>query len=245
MIPNSTPEQVEAAVAGRTVEGVERRGKYLLLGLSGDCWLVIHRKMSGNLTLSGPDELPARHAHLVLWFDDETQLRFVDPRKFGRIYLFAGHAALDAFLLGRLGPEPLDDLTAAGLRDLLARRRARLKSLLLDQRFLAGIGNLYADEILWEARLHPVRSAASLTARERSRLLDATQRVLLGAILRRGTSVSDYVDANGERGQNQDFLQVYGREGLPCPRCGRPIIRQVIAQRGTWFCPGCQRVRRP
>jgi len=245
MIPNSTPEQVEAAVAGRTVEGVERRGKYLLLGLSGDCWLVIHRKMSGNVTLSGPDAAAARHTHLVLWFDDETQLRFVDPRKFGRIYLFAGHAALDAFLRERLGPEPLDDLTPPGLRDMLARRRARLKSLLLDQRFLAGIGNLYADEILWEARLHPARSAQSLTARERSRLLDATQRVLLGAILRRGTSVSDYVDANGERGQNQDFLQVYGREGLPCPRCGRPIIRQVIAQRGTWFCPGCQRVRRP
>jgi formamidopyrimidine-DNA glycosylase len=125
----------------------------------------------------------------------------------------------------------------------LAERRGRLKSLLLDQRFLAGIGNLYADEILWTARLHPERAAASLTPREIGRLHAAIRSVLAAAIERRGTSLSDYVDAEGAPGDNQNHLQVYGRAGQPCtrPGCGRAIVRQVIAQRGTWLCPRCQR----
>ena len=241
MLPNAPPELLETSLPGRSVESVDRRGKYLLLGFSGDRWLVIHRKMSGNLIMVGSDAEPARHTHLVLRFEDGTQLHFVDPRKFGRIYLFEARPALDQFLDDRLGPEPLADLTAAQLDGMLRGRRGRLKSLLLDQRFLAGIGNLYADEILWDARLHPERSAASLTPRERVRLLDATQRVLTEAIRRRGTSFSDYVDAAGEQGDNQDFLRVYGRAGLPCPRCDRSIERHVIAQRGTWLCPACQK----
>jgi formamidopyrimidine-DNA glycosylase len=244
MLPNATPALVEAAVVGRTVELVDRRGKYLLIGLSGDVWLGIHRKMSGNLVVRPAGVAPVLHTHLVLGLDDGTALDFVDPRKFGRIYLFLGHQDLDDFLATRLGPEPLGELSAEALGRLLQGRRGRLKSLLLDQRFLAGIGNLYADEILWAARLHPERSAASLTSRERGRLLEAIRRVLDEAIRRRGTSLSDYVDAAGEPGDNQDFLQVYGRAGLPCPRCTRPIERRVIAQRGTWLCPRCQRLPR-
>jgi formamidopyrimidine-DNA glycosylase len=241
MLPNATPEAVDAAVRGRAVELVDRRGKYLLIGLAGDIWLVVHRKMSGNLVLRETDAPPVRHTHLVLRFEDRGELHFVDPRKFGRIYLFLERAQLDAFLVDRLGPEPLADLTARRFGELLANRRGRLKSLLLDQRFLAGIGNLYADEILWEARLHPERSAATLTSRERANLLAAIQQVLEAAIERRGTTFSSYLDAAGEPGDNQDFLQVYGRAGQPCPRCGHPIERRVIAQRGTWFCPRCQR----
>lgn len=244
MLPNAAPELVEAAVVGRTVAAIGRRGKYLLLGLDGDWWLVIHRKMSGNLVLEPSAAPVARHTHFTLTFDDATRLSFVDPRKFGRIYLFDGEPALAAFLSERLGVEPLSDLTLAGLRDLLSGRRGRLKSVLLDQRVLAGIGNLYADEILWEARLHPERAASSLTRAELGRLFAATQNVLTNAIERRGTSLSDYVDDAGEPGTNQDFLNVYGRAGLPCLRCARTIERLVIAQRGTWLCQRCQRPKR-
>ena len=243
MAPNASVELLAQTAIGRTIESIARRGKYVIVGLSGDAYLVLHRKMSGNLVLRTTDLPIAAHTHLTVTFDDGWRLDFVDPRKFGRIYLFLGRDALDTFLDERLGPEPLE-IERVDLDALLERRRGRLKALLLDQSFLAGIGNLYADEILWEARLHPERSVESLSARERGRLHDAIQYVLSTAIERRGTSLSDYVDADGEQGTNQDFLQVYGRAGLPCPRetCGRPIVRVVVAQRGTWFCPTCQPV---
>ena len=241
MAPNASPEMLAEALVGRTVAAVDRRGKYVIIELFDDAFLVLHRKMSGNLVLRAADAQLASHTHLTIAFDDGRRLDFVDPRKFGRMYLFVGRDALDTFLAERLGPEPLE-IAPSTLDALLGRRRGRLKSLLLDQTFLAGIGNLYADEILWEARLHPERSGESLTPRERGRLHEAILRVLSSAIERRGTSLSDYVDAEGERGTNQDFLQVYGRAGLPCIResCGRPIVRLVVAQRGTWLCPSCQ-----
>jgi len=174
-----------------------------------------------------------------------VRLDFVDPRKFGRIYLFLDREAREAFLAERLGPEPLE-IALADLRALLRQRRGRLKSLLLDQRFLAGIGNLYADEILWESRLHPERVADSLTPHQIARLHAAIQSILAAAIERRGTSLSDYVDAEGAQGENQNHLKVYGRAGEPCarPGCGRPIVRQLIAQRGTWLCLRCQQLPR-
>jgi formamidopyrimidine-DNA glycosylase len=240
MLPNASPAELAALLPGQTVSAVERRGKYLILRFDTDGALVIHRKMSGNLILRSADGPPARHTHLVLRFDRNLELHFVDPRKFGRIYYFADPLALDEFLAARLGPEPLDDLTEVRLGKLLAGRRRRLKSLLLDQSFLAGLGNLYADEVLWLARLHPERAAASLRPTEVWRLALAIREVLESAITRRGTSFSDYVDASGDPGENQDYLFVYGRAGQPCRRCGRPIERRLIAQRGTWFCPRCQ-----
>ena len=241
MAPNATLDTLAQTAVGRTIESIARRGKYVIVGLSGEAFLVLHRKMSGNLVLRTTDLPVAAHTHLTVAFDDGWRLDFVDPRKFGRIYLFLGRDALDAFLDERLGPEPLE-IERSDLERLLERRRGRLKSLLLDQTFLAGIGNLYADEILWEARLHPQRSVESLSARERGRLHEAIQHVLSTAIERRGTSLSDYVDAEGEPGTNQNYLQVYGRAGLPCPRdeCGNTIVRTVVAQRGTWVCPTCQ-----
>lgn len=246
MAPNSTPDALAEALVGRPVVSVARRGKYVIVELSGDVFLVLHRKMSGNLVLRAATDPIAPHTHLTVGFDDGRRLDFVDPRKFGRMYLFLARDALDAFLAERLGPEPLE-IEPSDLDGLLGRRRGRLKSLLLDQTFLAGIGNLYADEILWQARLHPERPAESLTPRERGRLHAAIQSVLSAAIERRGTSFSDYVDAEGERGTNQDFLRVYGRAGLPCTRetCGRPIVRLVVSQRGTWLCPSCQPVAIP
>jgi formamidopyrimidine-DNA glycosylase len=165
-------------------------------------------------------------------------LRFVDPRKFGRVYLFRSSGELDAFLAERLGPEPLD---GTALAERLRGRRGRIKSLLLDQAFLAGIGNLYADEALWEAGIHPLRNADSLTPDEVARLAAAIQGVLLKAIERRGTSFSSYLDAEGTPGENQDFLQVYGRASQPCPRCGAPIHRLVINHRSAHVCLSCQR----
>ena len=241
MLPNVDPAELEAALPGQRVEAVERRGKYLILRLSAGSALVIHRKMSGNLVLQPAGHPPARHTHLVLAFEGAIELHFVDPRKFGRIYYFRSPDELDAFLSARLGPEPLDELTPTRLAALVRGRRRRLKSLLLDQSFLAGLGNLYADEALWLARLHPERSADSLTAPEIRRLAEAIRTVLENAIERRGTSFSSYLDAEGEPGQNQLHLLVYGRTGLPCQRCGRAIERRITGQRGTWFCPECQR----
>jgi formamidopyrimidine-DNA glycosylase len=245
MLPNTAPAELEAVLPGRVVEAVERRGKYLILRLSDGGALVLHRKMSGNLLRRPAASPPERHTHLVLTFDDGSELQFVDPRKFGRIYYFQTAEALEAFFAARLGPEPLDELTPARLAELLTGRRRRLKSLLLDQGFLAGLGNLYVDEALWLARLHPERSADSLTRVEVRRLAEAIPEVLQNAIQRRGTSLATYLDATGEPGRNQDYLLAYGRAGQPCQRCGRPIQRRLTVQRGTWYCPRCQRDKAP
>ncbi len=247
MLPNATEERLANLVCGRTVVAVDRRGKYLLLHLDGDAHLAIHRKMSGNLLLRRGDDAHERHTHLVVRFDDGRELRFVDPRKFGRVYVFESAAEMEAFLDERLGPEPLSELDGSVLRARLAGRRGRIKSLLLDQTFLAGVGNLYADEVLWEAGIHPLRSADSLEPAEIDRLAEAIKHVLTLAIERRGTSFSDYRDAEGLLGENQDYLNVYGRaagRSRPaqcCPRCGTPIERLTLGQRSSHFCPRCQR----
>ncbi len=242
MAPNATADLLRMALVGKVVATVERRGKYVIVGLTDGVSLLFHRKMTGNLVVRSGEAPVSRHTHLTIAFDDGSRLDFVDPRKFGRIYLFLDGAARDAFLADRLGPEPLE-IQRTELAGLLTQRRGRLKSLLLDQRFLAGIGNLSADEILWESRLHPERSADSLTPREVGRLHAAIQSILALAIERRGTSLNDYVDASGEPGENQNHLQAYGRAGLPCtrPGCGKPIVRLLIAQRGTWLCLRCQK----
>jgi formamidopyrimidine-DNA glycosylase len=244
MLPQTSEAELNAALSGLAVTAVDRRGKFLLLGFEDDRWLAIHRKMSGNLLLRPASAAPELHTHLELRFEDGSLLRFVDARKFGRVYLFDAAESLKQFMDARLGPEPLTELDAATLTARLKGRRARLKTLLLDQAFLAGVGNLYADEALWQARLHPLRSADSLKPREISRLATAIKDVLTLGIERRGTSFSNYRDADDTPGENQDHLNVYGREGQPCPRCNRRITRIVIAQRSAHFCPNCQKMGR-
>jgi formamidopyrimidine-DNA glycosylase len=238
MLPNATEADLERVLRGRSITWVDRRGKYLLLGLEDDITLAIHRKMSGNLLVRPGDSSRELHTHLELGLSDGTVLRLVDPRKFGRVYLFLSRVELEQFLADRLGPEPF--LDAAVLASLLRGRRGRIKSLLLDQSFLAGVGNLYADEALWEAQIHPLRSADSLSEAEVERLALAIQEVLTAGIERRGTSFSSYLDADGTPGENQDFLRVYGRFDQPCPRCDSPIRRLLIGQRSSHFCPVCQ-----
>ncbi len=247
MLPNTSEDRLDALLRGRSVAAVDRRGKYLLLRFERGAHVAIHRKMTGNLLLRQRGDAAERHTHLTIGLDDGCELRFVDPRKFGRVYAFESQAELEAFLAGRLGPEPLAELDAETLARRLAGRRGRIKSLLLDQTFLAGVGNLYADEALWEAGIHPMRPADSLTSGEIERLAGAIKHVLELAIERRGTSFSDYRDAEGLLGENQDYLNVYGRAASGsrpaqlCPRCGASIERLLVGQRSSHFCPRCQR----
>jgi formamidopyrimidine-DNA glycosylase len=244
MLPNSSEQALSTALHGLAVSVIDRRGKYLLIGFETDHWLVIHRKMSGNLLLRSHDTPPEAHTHLEVEFDDGTLLRFVDPRKFGRVYLFHSADELSDFLTEHLGPDSLIDLNEELLVAKLRGRTGRIKSLLLDQAFLAGIGNLYADEALWEARVHPLRSADSLSKDEMRRLASAIKQVLLRGIERNGTSFSaTYRDVDDRPGENQSFLNAYGRESEPCPRCGRPISRILIGARSSHFCPRCQKKR--
>jgi formamidopyrimidine-DNA glycosylase len=240
MLPNTSEAELQDALIGRRVIAVDRRGKYLLVELEGDTWLSVHRKMSGNLLLVPRGSALEAHTHLVVGLDTDEELRFVDARKFGRVYLFRSSEQLQDFIAERLGPDSLNDLDESVLAAKLRGRKGRIKSLLLDQAFVAGVGNLYADEALWQARVHPLRSADSLSAAEVRRLAQAIKQVLVMGIERRGTSFSTYLDADGTPGENQEFLNAYGREGQACPRCGRPIRRLLIGQRSSHFCPRCQ-----
>ena len=245
MLPNSTAEEISALLGQQVVVAVDRRGKYLLLEFEGGLTLAVHRKMSGNLLLVPKATEAYPHTHFVLDFDDDQQLRLVDMRKFGRVYLFRTPAELAEFLGARLGPEPLGPrLDVRILHARFARRTVPIKTALLDQSVLAGVGNLYADEALWEARIHPLQPANSLSRSLIGRLVDAVRHVLEQAILLRGTSFSTYLDADGTEGTNQHFLHAYGREGQPCPRCGTAIARIRLGQRSAYFCPRDQRLRR-
>ena len=226
-------------LTGRTVLDVGRRGKWVVIALGGDDTLLVHLRMSGRLVLESEVCLDDRHLRVLLLLDDGRRLHFADQRKFGRMVLTTNPQDV----LGDLGPEPLaDDFTAARLGEMLARRRGRIKPLLLNQRFLAGMGNIYADESLWRAGVHPLRRADTLAPTEVRRLHQAIQAVLRAAIVSGGTTLPDraYQRANGRSGEFADRLAVYGREGQPCLRCGTSVERIRVSQRGTHFCAQCQ-----
>ncbi len=241
-IKHPSPEAFEIGVRGREILDVTRRAKWLVLPLSGGDVLAIQVKMTGQLDVVPPTTPRDKHVHVVFSLDDGTELRLHDTRKFGRVALYSHDEARE--LLESFGPEPLgDEFTAADFKRRLHARRARLKPLLMDQAFLAGIGNIYADEALWRARLHPLRSAAAVKSGRAALLYSSLRDVLAEAIERRGSSVDSYRAPEG-RGNMQSFLNVYGRTGKPCPRCGRPTRRIVIGQRSTHFCSWCQRLPR-
>jgi formamidopyrimidine-DNA glycosylase len=238
----------EALIDGLTntvVERADRRGKYLLLPLDSGDTLMLHLRMSGQLLLAEPGPSPPLHTHVVLSLDDGRQLWFVDPRTFGEVVVFApDRVAVEVPELARLGPDPIaDDLDRAALRSILRSTGRALKPLLLDQHAIAGIGNIYADEILHDARLHPGRAANSLPTRAEARLHDSMLGVLTAAIGAGGSTLGDaqYVDLMGAGGSYQDEHRVYGRGGLRCLTCGRGWVRRVTSGgRSTHYCPVCQ-----
>jgi formamidopyrimidine-DNA glycosylase len=234
-----------AVLAGRRVLGVRRRGKMALIECEDGITLVFHLKMTGQLLLAAPaTEPPDKHTRLVVKFrDGGPELRFRDIRKFAFLLCVGGDPEAGCAELACLGPEPL----GLGLEEFartLADRKGRTKGVLLDQTVIAGIGNIYADEMLFDSGIHPETPAAALSKNDVARLWGSMGRVLAAAIEAKGSSLRDYVDADGRAGEFQESHKVYGREGEPCVRCGRPIKRTVVGGRGTHFCPGCQRKKR-
>jgi formamidopyrimidine-DNA glycosylase len=250
------PDELSAAVSGATIRGLGRRGKYILMLLDGDRTLVMHLRMTGNLILREGERMldpsegrrlyeserstEERHLRARFLLDDGRELWFTDPRRFGEAFLIED-AALEARFEGRVGIEPLSpEFTPAALGAMAAGRRAPLKSFLLDQSGVAGVGNIYADEALFRARLHPLSPAESMKPEHLEALRDAVVAALEAGIDNGGSSIDDYRDARGERGTMQDEFLVHTREGEPCLECGGEIVRIVVGGRSTYYCPSCQ-----
>jgi formamidopyrimidine-DNA glycosylase len=261
-IAHPDAEGFVSEIAGCKVTNITRRGKYLIFclerppvkkprtareraagpvegaGGGAEKFLLVHLRMTGSFKFQSPDEARDAHMHVTLALDDGRELRFRDFRKFGRWWL------VDApdEVVGKLGPEPLDMSKQEFVARLRA-RRGRIKPLLLNQAFIAGVGNIYADESLWYARLHPLREVTTLSDAEASALYHAIRRVFTKAIGLGGTSFdANYRRINGMSGEFQEDLRVVGRAGEPCRRCGTPIVKTVVGQRGTYYCPGCQKL---
>jgi formamidopyrimidine-DNA glycosylase len=238
------PREVERAVTGRRIESVGRRGKYLMVRLEGGRWLVMHLRMTGNIVLREPRS-DVRFLRAVFRLEGGTTLLFTDARRFGTAVVL-DDGEVDAYMAVRAGVEPLSErLTAERVCELAAGRRAPLKSFLLAQEGIAGLGNIYADEALWRARLHPLSPAGSMRLEHCERLCEGIVGALEAGLDNGGASIDDYRDARGAEGTMQDEFCVHNREGQPCPRCGTEIRRIVLGGRSTYFCPGCQqRLRR-
>lgn len=228
-------------IIAKTFTSIERRGKYLIFRLSSDWNLVIHLRMTGQLIYCAGDTPINKHTHLRLELAEGNELRFVDIRKFGMVYLKYKNQIEDIKGLASLGPEPLaQDFTYSYLKESIKGKKTPIKAFLLDQQKIAGIGNIYADEILFQAGIHPARMSTSLSDEEMRKLYQAVKYCLQKGIENRGTSFRDYVDGRGEKGRMQEELFVYGRSGQPCKHCQTTLIRIITAGRGTVYCPQCQ-----
>jgi formamidopyrimidine-DNA glycosylase len=230
------PREVAAELEGTRVVAVERRGKYLVLRLSTGAALLVHLRMTGSFGFE-----PTSHERAVLVLEGGDRLVYRDVRRFGT-WLVVDAVELEPYLSAKNGPEPLSPrFTSAWLAEQLSRRRAPLKAVLLDQRVVAGLGNIYADEALWRARLNPMRRANEVEPEDVPRLQRAIRVALRKGIARQGASLRDYAKPDGATGAMQEEFRAYGREGEPCPRCGTPIAKTRVGGRGTWYCPHCQR----
>lgn len=239
---NSSPSEVEERLVGRRVVAVDRHGKFLRFDLDDRQVMVAHLGMSGRWSINGSDDIP--HTHFVATLDDGTIVRFIDPRTFGFVAVYDEDDLVQSGL-GRLGPDAwAEPPTPAELTERLAGRTAPLKALLLDQGPIAGLGNIYADEALFDARIHPLTPGGEVDDEQARRLLAATKVVLDNALEKGGTTLDDlaYLLPDGQAGENLTSLKVYGREGEPCDVCGTPIERVVVRARSTHFCPTCQRL---
>jgi formamidopyrimidine-DNA glycosylase len=232
------PGAIDDATRGRRVERLWRRGKYIVWELEDDVHLAMHLRMTGNLLLA--DEAPYTRVRIQLASGD--RVLFTDPRRFGTGIVLLGSTARDEYFDARLGPEPLDpDFTPEALRAIAAGRRSPVKAFLLAQERIAGVGNIYADEALWRARIHPLRPVGTLRRPQIAALRDAVVESLQAGIDARGASIDDFRNPDGAKGAFQDRFKVHLRAGEPCPRCGATIVKMRAAGRGTYVCPRCQR----
>lgn len=240
------PDRFESELTGRTIARVERYGKFMLLRLTAkpeacgrdlDAALLVHLGMTGALTPQLSSDAHAKHTHVVMRLGDGRELRYVDPRRFGRMAYLSGKALAEE--LRRFGLDPLE-MSLEQFRVQIHGRKARIKALLLDQSVLRGVGNIYADESLWKAKVHPAQLGARLKPPQLATLYAELQKVLKKAIALRGSSISDFRDTEGIPGEYQQHHRAYGREGKPCFRCKTAIRRIVVAGRSSYFCPHCQ-----
>ncbi len=236
------PGEIERLLPGAEIRKVERYGKFMLLRLqgkelAGETALLVHLGMTGAMMPKAVNESQAKHTHLVALLDDGRELRYVDPRRFGRIAMLRGEA-LEQELV-RFGADPLE-VTREEFVRRIRERRSRIKALLLDQQVLRGVGNIYADESLWKAKIHPAEMGARIPEVRLEKLYRALRGILEKAIALRGSTIADFMDADGAAGEYQLHHRVYGREGKACPRCRTTIRRIIVAGRSSYFCPNCQ-----
>src|SRR5216684_7415002 len=245
------PVALEEHLPGRRIEAVERFGKFMFLRLSGateagrtgengdaePAFLLVHRGMTGRFAPSRAEQPREKHTHICLLLDDGRELRYTDARRFGRV-AYLTRALLAEELIG-FGADALE-VRKEEFANRICGRRARIKALLLDQSVLRGVGNIYADESLWKAKVHPARLGVKMNRKEAEKLRRALQEILQKAILLRGSSISDFLDAEGEPGEYQRHHRAYGREGKGCHRCKTPVRRAIVAGRSSYFCPRCQ-----
>ncbi|MGM9926671.1 MAG: DNA-formamidopyrimidine glycosylase [Bacillus sp. (in: firmicutes)] len=235
-------EQFADALRGQQIEAVGRRGKFLLIYLT-DLTLVSHLRMEGKYAVHHSEDPIEKHTHVVFRFTDGTELRYKDVRKFGTMHLFSKGEEMSALPLAKLGPEPLsDEFTVAYLKPFLQKTNRSIKAVILDQTVVVGVGNIYVDESLFRANIHPSRPASSLTDEEIKALVEAIRSTLAEAIERGGSTIRSYINSQGQIGMFQLQLLVYGKEGEPCQVCGTLIEKEKVAGRGTHICPTCQKL---
>jgi len=240
-VAGHSPRTFGRLIKGRSIEALRRRAKFIVFDLDKGWHLLIHLRMTGRVELVSAGLKRRKHEHVILALDQGREMRFFDPRKFGRLYLVEDTAKL----LGRLGPEPLaTHFSARQLGARLQAKKRQLKPLLLDQTFLAGLGNIYVDEALWDAGIHPLRISNGLSPREVKRLHRSIRKVLRRGLNNLGTTLGTGQTtfySMARRGRNRDELKVFRRDGLPCPRCSKTIERRLVGQRSTHICINCQK----
>lgn len=237
------PKTLATALKGKTIKAINRRAKYLLIECSDNVTLLVHLGMSGSLILHQKPDAPRRkHDHILFTFRDDLQMRYHDPRRFGVVTMLATNKALAHPLLKHLGPEPLDaDWKATHLHAALKSRRGPVKTAIMDQLLVVGVGNIYACEALFLSHIHPERKADSLSQKETTALHSAIRKVLSAAIASGGSTLRDYVRSSGDAGYFQHAFQVYGRKNLPCFTCNKPVAQIKQSGRSSFFCKQCQR----
>lgn len=243
-ISGMAPEEFDAELVGRTIEKVDRRGKYLLFRFSGGLTMVSHLRMEGAYYTVPAGTEPGKHDLVTFHLDEGIDLFYRDTRKFGRMNLVPDADALQVAGLAKIGPEPTEkDLSLAYMESEFSKSRMHVKPFLLDQSHIAGLGNIYVDETLWQSQIHPLTAANKLSEDELARLRENIIHEITRATEHHGTTVHSFTTAFGEAGEFQNELQVYGRVGEPCLRCGHPLEKMKVAQRGTTYCPVCQVVK--